>query len=78
MEIRAALKKIKGKKTTILFDQALFSLFNFGSIFVLSKVADVAVFSDFVFFQSNVFFLFIFCTFFFVLSNSCALPEEMA
>ena len=64
MEIRAALKKIKGKKTTILFDQALFSLFNFGSIFVLSKVADVAVFSDFVVFQSNIFFLFIFCTFF--------------
>lgn len=64
MEIRAVLKKIKGKKTTILFDQALFSLFNFGSIFVLSKVADVAVFSDFVVFQSNVFFLFIFCTFF--------------
>ena len=64
MEIRAVLKKIKGKKTTILFDQALFSLFNFGSIFALSKLADVAIFSDFVVFQSNVFFLFIFCTFF--------------
>jgi O-antigen/teichoic acid export membrane protein len=64
MEINSVLKKIKGKKTTILFDQALFSLFNFGSIIALSKLADLTVFSDFIVFQSNVFFLFIFCTFF--------------
>jgi hypothetical protein len=65
MEFTSVLKKFKGKKATILFDQALFSLFNFGSIFALSKLADVTVFSDFVVFQSNIFFYLFFVRFFY-------------
>jgi hypothetical protein len=78
MEFTSVLKKFKGKKATILFDQALFSLFNFGSIFALSKLADVTVFSDFVVFQSNIFFFFIY--FFYVFSiipYSCLIPKKM-
>jgi O-antigen/teichoic acid export membrane protein len=58
------IKQATSEKFLIFIDQALFSLFNFGSIFVLSKLASVSVFSDFVVFQSNIFFLYIFCTFF--------------
>ncbi len=52
------------EKLYIFLDQALFAFFNFGSIFVLSKLASIPVFSSFVLFQSNIFFQFIFCTFF--------------
>ncbi len=58
------LRIISTEKFLIFIDQSLFALFNFGSIFVLSKLASVTVFSSFVLFQSNIFFLYIFCTFF--------------
>lgn len=58
------LRKISSEKFLIFTDQSLFALFNFGSIFVLSKLASVSVFSSFVLFQSNIFFLYIFTTFF--------------
>lgn len=58
------LKAIDAQKLLIFIDQSLFALFNFGSIFVLSKLASISVFSSFVLFQSNIFFLYIFCTFF--------------
>lgn len=58
------LSKISSEKFLIFTDQSLFALFNFGSIFILSKLASLSVFSSFVLFQSNIFFLYIFCTFF--------------
>jgi len=58
------LKNLSSEKFLIFTDQSLFALFNFGSIFVLSKLASISVFSSFVLFQSNIFFLYIFCTFF--------------
>lgn len=58
------IKNISSEKFLIFTDQSLFALFNFGSIFVLSKLASISVFSSFVLFQSNIFFLYIFCTFF--------------
>ncbi|OAB80226.1 hypothetical protein ULVI_05685 [Cochleicola gelatinilyticus] len=62
--ILSFLKSLSSNKSLILFDQALFSLFNFTSIFLLSKLADVDVFGTFVVFQSYIFFSFIFSTFF--------------
>lgn len=55
---------LSSEKFLIFTDQSLFALFNFGSIFVLSRLASISVFSSFVLFQSNIFFLYIFCTFF--------------
>lgn len=62
--ILSFLKSLSGNKSLILFDQALFSLFNFISIFLLSKLATVDIFGTFVVFQSYIFFSFIFTTFF--------------
>ncbi len=57
------LQLLKENRFLMLYDQAFFSLFNFASIFLLSKIANVEVFSAFVIFQSYIFFIFIFCTF---------------
>ena len=58
------IEQITTEKFFIFIDQVLFALFNFGSIFILSKLASVTIFSSFVLFQSNIFVLYIFCTFF--------------
>ena len=50
-----------------LVDQAFLSLINFGSIFVISKLASISVFSSFVVTYSYLFFIFLFSTIF--LSN---------
>lgn len=58
------MRSLSSDKFLIFSDQSLFALFNFGSIFVLSKLAPISIFSSFVLFQSNIFFLYIFSTFF--------------
>lgn len=58
------IRQLKSNKAMILIDQALFAFFNFCVIFILSKFADIEVFSSFVLFQSTVFFLYVLCTFF--------------
>lgn len=53
------LKGLSNKKALTLFDQVLFAFFNFGVIFLLSKLATVPVFADFVVFYSYLMFIFI-------------------
>lgn len=50
-------------KYLILFDQALLSVINFGSILLLSKLADIATFGNFVITYSYSYFIFIFSTY---------------
>ncbi len=48
----------------VFLDQILFAFFNFCTIFLLSKTTGVKDFSSFVLFQSSIFFIYVFCTFF--------------
>lgn len=51
-------------KYIILLDQVLLSVINFGAILLLSKIAGIGVFSDFVVTYSYSYFIFIFATYF--------------
>lgn len=68
MEERVTLTFLKNKfadpKLFIFLDQAFYALFNFGSIFLLSKLAKVEVFGSYVIFLTYINFVFIFSTFF--------------
>lgn len=52
-----------GDKYIILLDQALLSVINFGSILLLSKIASISTFGDFVVTYSYSYFIFIFSTY---------------
>lgn len=56
-------KKLADPKLFIFLDQAFYALFNFGSIFLLSKLAAVEVFGSYVIFLTYINFVFIFSTF---------------
>lgn len=56
-------RALVGDKFIVLLDQALLSLINFGSILVLSKIAEIRVFSDFVVTYSYGYFIFILATY---------------
>ena len=56
-------KKLAEPKLFIFLDQAFYALFNFGSIFLLSKLAAVEVFGAYVIFLTYINFVFIFSTF---------------
>jgi O-antigen/teichoic acid export membrane protein len=57
-------KRLLDQKFLIFSDQALYAFFNFGSIFLLSKLASINVFGSYVIFLSYTNFVFIFSTFF--------------
>jgi O-antigen/teichoic acid export membrane protein len=52
-------KSLSNKKALTLIDQVLFAFFNFGVIFLISKLAAVEVFADFVVFYSYLMVIFI-------------------
>ena len=64
VKIKTLFKNLRGDKFLIFGDQALFAFFNFGSIFLLSKLASISVFGSYVIFLSYINFVFIFSTFF--------------
>lgn len=71
-----SFKVFQGAKLLIFIDQALFAFFNFGSIFLLSKLASINVFSSYVIFLSYINFAFIFSTFFLSAPILVLLPKK--
>ena len=69
-------KKYSGGQLFIFFDQAFYALFNFGSIFLLSKLASVEVFGTYVIFLSYINVVFIFSTFFLSAPSLVLLPKK--
>lgn len=63
-KIISLYNRLLDEKFLIFLDQALYAFFNFGSIFLLSKLASFNVFGTYVIFLSYTNFVFIFSTFF--------------
>ncbi len=63
-KIISLYNRLLDEKFLIFLDQALYAFFNFGSIFLLSKLASISVFGSYVIFLSFINFVFIFSTFF--------------
>jgi len=70
------LKTLLEDKFLILTDQALSSLLNFGSVFLLSKLASVFVFGNFVLAYSYANLIFIFATYFISAPVLVFLPKK--
>ena len=60
----SVLKNNLGNRYLLFIDQALYALFNFGSIFILSKLVSVETFSTYIIVLSMLNFGFLFSTFF--------------
>jgi O-antigen/teichoic acid export membrane protein len=63
-KIISLYNRLLDEKFLIFLDQALYAFFNFGSIFLLSKLASINVFGSYVILLSYTNFVFIFSTFF--------------
>lgn len=63
-KIISLYKQLLSEKLLIFLDQSLYAFFNFGSIFLLSKLASINSFSSYIIFLSYINFVFIFSTFF--------------
>tara|TARA_R110000823_G_scaffold159218_5_gene290483 strand:- start:134376 stop:135668 length:1293 start_codon:yes stop_codon:yes gene_type:complete len=63
-KITKLANQLTTNKSMVFLDQALFAFFNFCTIIFLSKIAGIKDFSSFVLFQSNIFFVYVLCTFF--------------
>lgn len=63
-KIISLYNRLLDEKFLIFLDQGFYAFFNFGSIFLLSKLASINVFGTYVIFLSYTNFVFIFSTFF--------------
>ncbi len=72
----SALSNMMVNKYLLFLDQALYALFNFGSIFALSRLAPVNEFGSYIIFISSINFVFIFSTFFLSAPILVLLPKK--